>query len=49
MAETITGKLLKKALDKMTYPSLVIEYEQQTESFDQIQMRIEAFVENIKN
>ena len=40
---------LKKALDKKACPSLVIEYEQQTESFDQIQTRIEAFVENIKN
>lgn len=40
---------LKKALDKRGYPSLVIEYEQQTESFDQIQTRVEAFVENIKN
>jgi bcr-type benzoyl-CoA reductase subunit C len=40
---------LKKALDKKAYPSLVIEYEQQTEFFDQIQTRVEAFVENIKN
>jgi bcr-type benzoyl-CoA reductase subunit C len=40
---------LKKALDKKGYPSLVIEYEQQTESFDQIQTRVEAFVESIKN
>jgi bcr-type benzoyl-CoA reductase subunit C len=40
---------LKKALDNRGYPSLVIEYEQQTEFFDQIQTRVEAFVENIKN
>lgn len=38
---------LKKALGKKGYPSLVVEYEQQTESFEQLQTRVEAFVENI--
>ena len=40
--------LLKKALDKEGYPSLFIEYDQQTGSFQQIQTRVEAFVETIK-
>lgn len=39
---------LKKALDKEGYPSLVIEYDQQTASFHQIQTRVEAFVEMVK-
>lgn len=40
--------LLKKALDKEGYPSLVIEYDQQTGSFQQIRTRVEAFVEMVK-
>ncbi len=40
--------LLKKALDKQGYPSLVIEYDQQTASFQQVQTRVEAFVEIVK-
>jgi bcr-type benzoyl-CoA reductase subunit C len=39
---------LKKALGNKGYPSLVVEYEQQTESFEQLQTRVEAFVESIK-
>lgn len=39
---------LKKSLVKKGYPSLVVEYEQQTASFEQIQTRVEAFVESIK-
>ena len=39
---------LKKALRKKGYPSLVVEYEQQTESFEPLQTRVEAFVESIK-
>lgn len=38
---------LKRALDKMGHPSLVLEYEQQTASFEQMRTRVEAFVESI--
>ncbi len=40
--------LLKKTLVKKGCPSLVVEYEQQTSSFEQIQTRVGAFVESIK-
>ena len=39
--------LLKKTLDKEGYPSLFIEYEQQTEAFGQMRTRVEAFAEII--
>jgi len=40
---------LKKILEKKGYPSLLVEYEQQTASFEQLQTRVEAFVESIKS
>jgi len=40
---------LKRALAKKGYPSLVVEYEQQTESFEQLQTRVEAFVESVQS
>lgn len=39
---------LKKALEKKGYPFIVIEHEQQTESYRQLQTRVEAFAETIK-
>ncbi len=40
--------LLKEALDEKGYPSLLIEYDQQTSSFGAIRTRVEAFVEMVK-
>lgn len=45
---SLNFNFLKKALDKEGFPYIVIEYEQQTKSYQQIQTRVEAFVETIK-